>query len=282
MLCGKLPLNFSALMANLRILVHIPTFLLTLDAEFFIRQRYVSAEDNVHVASLTPEDISAETLCPCPCRRSEDLPVFQPGDFVLVNKRIRLQPYRFEGYEGKSARLRKLDRRKEVEGTGKANELVWTTEIEEVPIRNVIRKCHVVKVEEGQEIPRLADWAGSSDWFFYRQRSIKVEGIREIHDTGDTVVAELFSSVTVSTPTTIPEDTSVSASPLLTELGGLAAKSPPDNSDMLKPATTTTSISVDDISLQGKLRGLDLFCGGGNFGRGVADGGAVHHQWYLR
>ncbi|KAL3426131.1 cytosine-specific methyltransferase [Phlyctema vagabunda] len=27
------------------------------------------------------------------------------------------------------------------------------------------------------------------------------------------------------------------------------------------------------------LRGLDLYCGGGNFGRGLEEGGAVHHEW---
>jgi hypothetical protein len=258
-------------------------FLLTLDAEFFIRQRYVSVEDNVHVASLTPDDISSDNLCPCPCRRLEELPVFEPGDFVLVNKRIRLQPYRFEGYEGEKAKLRKLDRRKEIEGTGKINELIWTTEMEEVPVRSLIRKCHVVKIEEGQEIPRLADWAGSSDWFFYRprRRSKKVEGIREINDMADTVISELFSSV--RTPTTTPEDPSVSESSSSTELEGLAAKPVgPENSGLLKPAMKTSGITGDDISVEGKLRGLDLFCGGGNFGRGVADGGAVHHQWYPR
>jgi hypothetical protein len=256
--------------------------LLTLDAEFFIRQRYISVEDNVHVASLTPDDISTDNLCPCPCRRLEELPVFEPGDFVLVNKRVRLQPYRFEGYEGKKARVRKLDRRKEIEGTGKVNELIWSTEMEEVPVRSLIRKCHVVKVEGGLEIPRLADWAGSSDWFFYRQRqrSKKVEGIREIYDMEDTVIPE-FSSFTVSTPTTIPEDPSVSASPSSMELEGLAAKLvDPEHSNLPKPAMTTSDITGDDIFVEGKLRGLDLFCGGGNFGRGVADGGAVHHKWY--
>ena len=28
-----------------------------------------------------------------------------------------------------------------------------------------------------------------------------------------------------------------------------------------------------------KLRGLDLYCGGGNFGRGLEEGGAVHYEW---
>ncbi|KKA30995.1 hypothetical protein TD95_002936 [Thielaviopsis punctulata] len=32
-------------------------------------------------------------------------------------------------------------------------------------------------------------------------------------------------------------------------------------------------------SLNGKLRGLDLFCGGGNFGRGLEEGGAINMVW---
>ena len=33
------------------------------------------------------------------------------------------------------------------------------------------------------------------------------------------------------------------------------------------------------VSLREKLRGLDLFCSGGNFGRGIEDGGAVQMHW---
>jgi len=36
---------------------------------------------------------------------------------------------------------------------------------------------------------------------------------------------------------------------------------------------------LEAIPDERKLRGLDLFCGGGNFGRGVGDGGAVQHKW---
>ncbi|KAI9822297.1 MAG: DNA methyltransferase Dim-2 [Pycnora praestabilis] len=32
-------------------------------------------------------------------------------------------------------------------------------------------------------------------------------------------------------------------------------------------------------STRPKLHGLDLFCGGGNFGRGIEEGGAVHYDW---
>ncbi|RDW68006.1 hypothetical protein BP6252_09402 [Coleophoma cylindrospora] len=30
-----------------------------------------------------------------------------------------------------------------------------------------------------------------------------------------------------------------------------------------------------------RLSGLDMFCGGGNFGRGLEEGGAVHHKWAI-
>ena len=66
----------------------------------------------------------------------------------------------------------------------------------------------------------------------------------------------------------------------------------PESVDTLTPQSTSPqitqapvemdSIDVDpeDIPEDRQLRGLDLFCGGGNFGRGVADGGGVRHNWF--
>ncbi|OLL21878.1 DNA (cytosine-5)-methyltransferase 3 [Neolecta irregularis DAH-3] len=39
------------------------------------------------------------------------------------------------------------------------------------------------------------------------------------------------------------------------------------------------SHSSEDILESDKLSGLDLFCGGGNFARGISDAGAVKHKW---
>ena len=56
-------------------------------AEFFVRQKYFSTADNVHVALLTPQDLYPET--PCPCDPAENLPLYQCGDFVLIKERDR-------------------------------------------------------------------------------------------------------------------------------------------------------------------------------------------------
>lgn len=166
-----------------------------------------------------------------------------------------------------------------MDGTGKVNELIWTTEMEVLSLDRVLRKCHVVRVEEGEEIPRLADWAGSSDWFFYLEKSHKTEGFRDIEYKQDETLVNLFDSTTVSTPTTIPEDSPESLSPVLSKLNLFAAKDV-QYFGALEPRVTASSTPGRDIPQENKLRGLDLFCGGGNFGRGVADGGAVHHTWY--
>src|SRR5271154_4747087 len=152
-------------------------FPLTTDAEFFVRQKYFSAEHDIHVTTLTPQDLSPET--PCPCHPPTDFPTFSPGDFVLVKERDRLQPYRLEMCEDKRIWVRRMARRRAGDGEGKVNELVWTEEVVDVGVRRVVRKCRVVKVKMGGEIPRLADWGGSSDWWFYRE-GVKVEDLRPV------------------------------------------------------------------------------------------------------
>jgi len=293
---------------------------LTIDAEFFVRQKYYSVEHDIHVTTLTPKDLSPET--PCPCHPLNDLPTFLPGEFVLVKERDRLQPYRFEMYDDKRAWVRNMERRGEVEGQGKVNELVWTEVVIDVPVKRVVRKCRVVKVKKGEDIPRLADWGGSSDWFFYRE-GVKVEKVPQpdretptptevdveegVAKSGSqlTAIDDRADSVTVTTepdssfppasiPRTNPEDQTIES----------AASSNGDNhiQPIGEPADTkvteqtpTPAIkdeadralpdlaeSAQEIIPNGrKLRGLDLFCGGGNFGRGVGDGGAVQHKWCL-
>lgn len=47
----------------------------------------------------------------------------------------------------------------------------------------------------------------------------------------------------------------------------------------LQTAPPTLRQAYDPNQRSAKLRGLDLFCGGGNFGRGLEDGGAVEMRW---
>ena len=251
-------------------------------AEFFVRQKYFSTADDVHVATLTPQDLSPET--PCPCDPDENLPIYQCGDFVLIKEQDRLQPYRFEFYEENKAWVRKLERRREVEETGKVNELVWTETAIDISPRRIIRKCHVVRVQEGEEIPRLADWSGSSDRFFYRVRKeithgddVKAEDVEEMVDFNDDILIQYYIGGQEGTVAGAYDSATVTSEP-----ESLDAQIPESNSPQnVQEHADTDSMEgdSDDIPEDKKLRGLDLFCGGGNFGRGVADGGAVHHKW---
>jgi len=194
------------------------------------------------------------------------LPTFEVGDFVLVSDRHRdrLQPYRFEAQETSSAWVRVLHRRREVEGTGKANELVWTEEIVEIPVCKVIRKCRVVEIGQDEEVPVLIDWAaGSLDLFFYRSR-VKVERSANGNAIPDSI-----------NPKDEPPDTEATQ-----PFGSVENK--PLASNISSPESKSSSAirKLYDIPTENQLRGLDLFCGGGNFGRGVADGGAVQVKWY--
>jgi hypothetical protein len=208
-----------------------------------------------------------------------------------------------------------MHRRKEVEGCGKVNELIWTETVVSVSPKRIVRKCRVVKVEDGEEIPRLADWSGSSDWFFYRNvkrdRDLPIK--REDHGSrvqpfcGNLVHRDLFpprdmlsqedSNITYdsefSTPAE-PEPEQESPSRQITQKSPqqsttISSVKEIDQNSPEKPISiplnqllesNSADLEPDDISEAKKLRGLDLFCGGGNFGRGVADGGAVVHKWF--
>jgi DNA (cytosine-5)-methyltransferase 1 len=45
------------------------------------------------------------------------------------------------------------------------------------------------------------------------------------------------------------------------------------------PHSLLQGFDPKEIPIFKKLRGMDLYCGGGNFGRGIEEGGAVHHEW---
>ncbi|PHH85182.1 hypothetical protein CDD83_783 [Cordyceps sp. RAO-2017] len=47
----------------------------------------------------------------------------------------------------------------------------------------------------------------------------------------------------------------------------------------LEAAPATMRQGYDPATPMAKLRGLDLFCGGGNFGRGLEDGGGIEMKW---
>jgi hypothetical protein len=249
-----------------------------------VRQKYFSVADDIHVASLSPFDLSPET--PCPCSPFNHPPSFQHGDFVLVKERDRLQPFRFEGYDDTRAFVRKLNRRRDVEGVGKINELLWTQEIIDVSSKNVVRKCHVVKAED--EIPPLADWGGACDWFFYRAVKIGNEmglGMKiEADDSQTETTQEEASTMSLMAETSTGLDLAPGAvaDRIVDSSSSTAPSTPTAKQAPLEqtPAFKGATIETDNIPDNQKLCGLDLFCGGGNFGRGISLAGAVHHKWY--
>ena len=175
-----------------------------------------------------------------------------------------------------------MERRREVEGRGKVNELVWTETAIDVSPRRIIRKCHVVRVQEGEEIQRLADCSGSSDWFFYRVRK-EVTEADDVKEEDEEVLDSDDDDILIQYYLGGQEDTIASDSvTVTTEPESLDAQiSKSVASQNMQEPVEMNSIEVDSDSIpeDKKLRGLDLFCGGGNFGRGVEDGGAVHHKW---
>ena len=259
-------------------------------AEFFIRQKYHTIEDNIHISTLTPHDVSPST--PCPCRPITTLPTYLPGEYVLLKDAVEqsLQPFRFEYYEGERAWVRRMERRRGVDGLGKVNELVWTEIVIDVSPKRIVRRCRVVYVPQGEEVPRLADWHGCSDWFFYRDRTTAsaVEPVAKEVGTALDAQRIMFDSAGNG----VQVDDGLSDPSLQSSTTTEAEQRADDASTKRIEEVTSIPPSVNNfartaipdyenppIAESKKLRGLDLFCGGGNFGRGVSDGGAVIHKW---
>lgn len=227
----------------------------------------------------------------CPCQDDKQLPIYVPGEFVLVADRYRLQPYVFEAYQGELCSLRKLERRREVDGEGKMNELLWTEEIVNISVQKIVRKCKVVKVEVDEDIPRLADWGGSSDWFFYRA-AVKSEGSRLLKSIKETSFQGQGIETHQPNITNKPQQMEIGicvpfdCSTASTEPQPYFSSIVESENNPVLPARASveepnTLFSVTKhVSELRKMRSLDLFCGGGNFGRGVADGGVVRPVWY--
>jgi DNA (cytosine-5)-methyltransferase 1 len=135
--------------------------------------------------------------------------------------------------------LRRLQRRRYLDVKARPNELLITTEIFERPPNEIIRKCHVHCLREhiiAEGLPMPYSRNGAGDFFF-------VHG----HEAQS-------SSKEMDTTATEERD-------------------PKPNVTYLPPLKSDLDF-VDDTSVR-KLRGMGIFCGGGNFDRGLADGGGV-------
>ncbi|KAI1505095.1 hypothetical protein F5X99DRAFT_303283 [Biscogniauxia marginata] len=205
-------------------------------AEFFVCQTYFA--DNSQWTTLKHEHFT----CGEPSQESNSYGI---GDAVLVQtnpKELKLEACVIEGFfeedAKRYARLRKLQRRKEVDAVAvnaPPNELVFSQQLIEISPKWIARQCLVRAFRPDENIPAPYNRGGTGDAFFVTHQ--------EVHsDTGGIAFAPL-------------------------EEGCLE-----NLRQGFNPSSGHTPRSR-------KLQGLDLFCGGGNFGRGLEDGGGIQMRW---
>lgn len=212
------------------------------DDSYFIRQTYL---ENERFVTLTDRHKKCVHLRTSKKDASETFPPkYAVGTTVLVapqrKSKHALEPYEIVEYATDNSRnmavLRRLRRRHDIDGCGAKNELVYTEQIEKVPVEKLQRTC-LVRFFGGSEvvdgtIPPPYSRNGTGNAFYITSRLIKVNGVQSLQSFGNNAPKSLLQGFNPSA-------------------------APPR-----------------DV-----LHGLDLFCGAGNFGRGLEEGGAVQNKW---
>ncbi|KAI1821618.1 S-adenosyl-L-methionine-dependent methyltransferase [Xylaria intraflava] len=204
-------------------------------AEFFVRQTYLASEcrwTSLRKSHLVCGEETADSTEPH--KPSQ----YSIGDAVLVETRsMQLETFIIEGFseEGGAqlALMRHLLRRKDVDKAALSappNELVYSQQLINKPIRKISRRCLVRVFLVGEEIPTPYNRDGTGDAYFITHEEIEVHGRAEYRPLKSKVLGSLREGFN----------------------------------------------PFDEIP---KLQGLDLFCGGGNLGRGIEEGGAVEMRW---
>ncbi|TVY18383.1 DNA (cytosine-5)-methyltransferase 1 [Lachnellula arida] len=209
-------------------------------SQLFIRQTYL--ENELYV-TLKEDHKQCEHLQARKASGSPGLaPRFEIGQTVLVEPRHKkhgLEAYEIVRYEADGNRqnviLRQLWRRRDIDGTGRPNELVYTDKTEKVLARKVKQKCLVR---------------------FYSEDDIKSNNIPAPYSRDGTGNAFYITCQCVESGTCY----------LLKPIMPNAPKSLIQGFDPSAP-------------LKKQLRGMDLYYGGGNLGRGLEEGGAIHNEW---
>ncbi|PGH15116.1 hypothetical protein AJ79_02642 [Helicocarpus griseus UAMH5409] len=209
-------------------------------AEFFIRQTYFS--DDETFASLKEEHLN------CRCRKPAPKPDFVVGDTVLVESfgesdpdNMHLEPAEILEIKKSQVSVRILPRRERYDDSDcRPNELVYTNRTRSVHVDQVERRCHVRFYTEEQK----------------RSGSITAPYNRD--GTGD---AFYITSKEVSS-----EKASSEEGPELVTLQHL-------------PEGFKEGFNPSEGNSFPKLRALNIFSGGGNFDRGLGEGGAITNEW---
>ena len=210
--------------------------------DYFIRSKYMC--DETAYVSLKSGDFR------CKCQPDPEDEIWQIGDTLLVSKLVRgsaetLEPVELVEFVPECSnswiRVRRLLRRGRDYGHRDAekNELVYTKRFENVPVKDVFRRCHVRfytrTARDRKEIPPPYCQQGTGDAYYimYEETDCGVAG------------------------------------------NSLQALEEPFRISLRQGFDPT------EVLPQTRLRGLDLFSGGGSFGRGLEEGGAVRMEWAL-
>ncbi|KAL8928514.1 MAG: hypothetical protein Q9208_001748 [Pyrenodesmia sp. 3 TL-2023] len=205
------------------------------DAEFFIRQKYSSAD--AYWATLHDSDFR------CGCYKDKEPLIHEVsiGDTYLVkatSSKETLEPVVLHGFpvhrDSGTVLVRRLLRKYDDYGDVDAapNELVYSSRIDSCDTSAIVRRCHIrfYKPADSQEgrIPAPYNRKGTGDCYYVISKENDSGGLEAIGDLWP-AMNQGFD------PTAVPE-----CAP---------------------------------------MRGLDIFCGGGNLGRGLEEGGAVKMEW---
>jgi len=217
------------------------------DGSFFIRQKY--CKDDQSFVTLKHDDLQ----CVCRSAKVQDFErvrsMYSPGESVLIlSTRGDLQDHeilepvviaRYNAMEGR-VMVRRLPRRKRDFGhSAQPNELVWSEDMYLIPPKRVVRRCHIR---------------------FYTPAECDAGAIPSPYDRDGRADCFYITSRIISGNHIQTEGL---YRPFPT---GLVRRLVQGFDPIAKPSFP-------------KLAGLDLFCGGGNYGRGLEGGGVVKMKY---
>ena len=232
----------------------------------FVRQKFrtVHDENTYDFVTLGISDFR----CKCLSDHSdfeECVEKYKVNDTILVLETNEtpghdcLQPAQVIGfdYDSKRLRLRRLVRKSRLDIAARPNELVLTDEVYDISPENVARKCHFRFFDADEDVrggcvPTPYDRDGAGDFYFCTSRISSSEAPAN-HDDHEPRVSKT-GEVDVDT-------------------GALATSSP--------LSSPTEGWDPRSAPSQRKLRGMGIFCGGGNFDRGLEEGGAVEFKYAI-
>lgn len=199
--------------------------------QIFIRQTVLNQERFVtlkeshkvceHHRKATPEyPIGQTVFAPPLSQKKHGLEVYEVVEYVPDGKVM----------------LRRFLRRRDFDGTGRPNELVYSDKFEKHNISAISGKCLVRFYTENDavqsNIPAPYCRDGNGNAFYISTRLVDSDGDRTLVPIHKNLPRKLIQGFDPS-------------------------------ADLSRPL----------------LRGMDLYCGGGNFGRGIEEGGAVRNEW---